>query len=200
MNLLTTELIPTLSDFRLVRSDRSFTSKFDASSQTFGSPVGYWKAELKFENTRRSRAQPLIATLWGLRGSAGRFLLFDWSASQASGVGGTYSVLASQENLPGSVRLTGIEPGAMVAIAGDYVSVNGELKGVLNTVTGDHLGRATVIFEPWLRKPVIGGETVDFDEPTGVFKLPPGYEVPRRSSRKLVVEEITVQAVEAIDP
>lgn len=191
--------IPVDSMFTLSRAERTLDSKFDKTSQTVSSPTGFWEFELRFKNIRRAQANELFARLWGLRGSTGRFELFDWSQQYADGVGGSYTILASPDNLPGSVRITGLPVNSTIALGGNYVSINGELKGLLESVNSDHLGRATVVFEPWLRKPVVGGETVNFDQPTGIFKLVPGFKVPRKSSKKLVLADLKIKGVEAID-
>lgn len=196
---LLTSLIPTECNFELVRKERSFESQFTGARQTLSSPVSYWTFEIKFENLRRTQAADLMSRLWGLRGASGRFLLSDWSAPSASGIGGSYLVMPGVTQLPGAVRIYNVPVGSTVAKAGDYVSINGELKGVLTDVVGDTYGQALIYFEPWLRNPVSGGETVNFDAPTGTFQLEPNFNIPRRTSKKLVLAEITITGTEAID-
>ncbi len=198
MDLLTS-LIPVECNFELVRQERSFDSQFSGAKQTLSSPTSYWTFELKFQNLRRTQAAELISRLWGLRGASGRFLLFDWSAQTASGIGGSYTAMTGVTQLPGAVRVNNVPVGETVAKAGDYVSINGELKGVLTDVVGDTYGQALIAFEPWLRNPVSGGETVNFDAPTGTFQLEPNFNIPRRTSKKLVLAEITITGTEAID-
>jgi len=198
VNLLT-PLLPVESNFELIRQERDFESSFTAAKQTLSSPTSYWAFELKFQNLKRSDAGELIARLWGLRGASGRFLLFDCSSPGASGIGGVYTTVAGAAHLPGQVLIQNVPTGKVIAKPGDYVSVNGELKGVLTEVVGDAFGKALVEFEPWLRKPVSGGESVNFDKPTGLFQLSPNMNIPRRTSKKLVMAELTITGREAID-
>lgn len=198
VNLLT-RLIPVESNFELIRQERSFESRFTGARQTLSSPTSYWEFELKFQNLRRDQANGLIARLWGLRGASGRFLLHDYSALNASGIGGNYTVATGLSHLPGLVTIQNVPAGQIVAEPGDYVSINGEFKGVLRQVVGDTYGKAVVEFEPWLRKPVTGGESVNFDSPTGTFQLKPNMNIPRKSSKKLVLAELTISGREAID-
>lgn len=194
---LLTDLIPVESNFELIRSERSFESAFSGHSQTVSSPVSYWRFELLFKNLRRAEANRLIATLWSLRGARGRFLLYDWSARSASGLGGRYVTVTGVKHLPGQVTIQNVPVGKVVAKAGDYVSINGELKGVLNEVIGDPFGKAIVLFEPWVRAPITGGEMVNFTQPTGQFQLEPNTNVPRKGSKKLVLSELTISGREA---
>lgn len=198
VNLLT-DLIPVTSNFEMARDEREYQSKFNAVTQTSGNPTGMWEVELKFENIRRADAAKLIARLWGLRGAAGRFRIFDWSAQYADGKGGTYQIEDAASALPGVVKIGNALPNTKLAMAGNYVSINGELKGLIADVVSDHLGKATLVFEPWTRQPVTNGDPVTFDKPTGVFKLKPGYKPPRKTSKTLVLAELTIPCVEVIE-
>ncbi|MGF1775905.1 hypothetical protein [Vibrio nomapromontoriensis] len=194
-----TQLIPVESEFTLTRNERLFTSKFTSASQSVSSPTGLWEARLEFANLRRSDAQVLIAKLWSLQGSAGGFTLYDWRSPKASGLGGAYSVTDYQQALPGKVAIqTGKTLGTVIAKAGDYVSIDGELKGLTETVTVDGLGKATLFFEPFMRKPVGLTSTATFDYPTGVFRLAPGFKVPSKASKKLVLSQLVIDCIERV--
>lgn len=195
MNLLT-DLIPVTSEFKLIRNERVFESEFTGDSQVLSDPVSHWQVTLSFENVPNKAAKKLIGTLAGLRGATGRFKLYDWSNCGASGIGGSYVVDYFSPSLPGLVALRNVPDGELVADVGDLVEVNGELKMVLNEVRGGIDGIAWVEIEPWLRTPVTGGETVNFDKPTGVFHLPPNFEIPRLTSKKLVHAQIEIEAIE----
>lgn len=196
--LLTTKLRPGLSEFKLKRTERVNKSKFTEASQVISSPTGLWTASLRFSNIRRADAQELIAFLLSLRGSYGQFRLFDWSAPSANGAGGSYPITQLSGALPGMVKLISAQPNTQLATAGDYVEINGELKGLLADVVTDASGVATVIFEPFLRSPANASTIINFDQPTGVFRLEPGYEVPRSTSRKLVMAELSIPCVEYV--
>lgn len=185
MNLLT-ELIPVTSDFKLIRKERGFESEFTGDTQVLTNPVSYWSVELVFKNVPNKAAKKLIGTLAKLRGAGGQFKLKDWSNGQASGVGGTYNVDYFETSLPGLIAIDHAPVGDLVADIGDLVEINGELKMVLNEVRGGVSGVAWVEIEPWLRTPVSGGEVVTFNSPTGVFHLPPNFELPKLTSKKLV--------------
>lgn len=196
--LLTTKLIPVDSEFTLGRTERTNKSRFTEASQTITSPTGLWRASIKFQNIRKADAQELIAFLWSLRGSYGTFRLFDWSAQQVNGVGGSYPITELSTALPGMVKLLSATPATKLASVGDYVEINGELKGLLADVVTDNFGVAVVIFEPFLRTPANAATVINFDQPTGVFRLEPGYQVPRKTSKSLVLAELTIPCIEHV--
>ncbi|MBY8232370.1 hypothetical protein [Vibrio fluvialis] len=196
--LLTTTLIPEISDFKLSRTERINKSKFTEASQVISSPTGLWTASLKFSNIRRADAQELIAFLWALRGSFGQFRLFDWSSPNADGTGGQYFITDVASALPGMVKMSSVHANTKIASAGNYVEINGELKGLVADVVTDNFGVANVIFEPFLRVPANAATMIRFDQPTGVFRLEPGYEVPRPTSKKMVLAEITIPCIEYV--
>jgi hypothetical protein len=154
---------------------------------------------LVFKNVPNREAKKLIGTLAKLRGAGGWFKLTDTANGVAAGIGGKYHVDGFESSLPGLVAINNVPPGELVAEIGDQVEINGELKLVLNDVVGGINGVAWVEIEPWLRAPTSGGELVSFDKPTGVFHLPPNFEIPRLTSKKLVHSEITIEAYEVIN-
>lgn len=196
--LLTEKLIPTLSEFRLGRTERVNKSAFTEAAQVIGSPTGLWTAQIKFENVRMTDAKELIAFLISRRGSLGRFRLFDWSAPSADGAGGTYPVTDISQSAPGLVVIITSSPSTKIASAGDYVEIDGELKALVADVIADELGKATLLFEPFMRTPITADTQVNFDRPTGEFRLVPGYKVPRLTGKKLVHSEITIDCIEAV--
>ncbi|MCG6233114.1 hypothetical protein [Vibrio furnissii] len=196
--LLTDVLIPSDCEFQLGRTERENKSKFTSASQIIGSPTALWEVSLTFSNVRTVQAKVLIATLLSMRGAAGRFQLFDWSAPAADGLGGTYYITNLSQAAPGLLMILTPNPSTKIASAGDYVGVDGELKALVADVVTDSLGYATVMFEPFMRNPVTADTQVTFDRPTGEFRLKPGYKVPRPTSKKLVIAEITVEAIEAV--
>ncbi|MGX9522501.1 hypothetical protein ACWX0P_27400 [Vibrio mediterranei] len=199
MTDLLTTLTPTESRFEMHRRERTHKSKFSEAEQVVSSPTGLWVATLKFKNLRRADAQSLISKLWSLRGATGSFALFDWSAPSATGEGGKYQITDYQHALPGKIAIdTGKPQNTVIARAGDYVSIDGELKGLVEDVVADHLGHAALFFEPFMRTPVTMTTQANFDKPTGVFRLKPGYKVPRHTSKKLVLAELTIDCIERV--
>lgn len=199
MTELLTTLTPAESDFELSRTEREFSSKFTEASQGISSPTGLWTVRLVFENLRRQDAQKLISTLWKLQGQTGSFKLYDWSAPAASGIGGEYSVTDYQHALPGKVFIITTHPqGTVIAKAGDYVSIDGELKGLTEDVIVDGANKAPLFFEPFMREPVTLTSKASFDTPTGIFKLKPGTKIPRKTSKKMVMSELTIECVERV--
>ncbi|MGL0943351.1 hypothetical protein ACSTDY_13745 [Vibrio vulnificus] len=196
--LLTENLIPTLSDFQLGRTERLNKSAFTEAAQVIGSPTGLWTAQVKFENVRMNDARVLIGFLISLRGAAGNFRLFDWSAPSANGAGGTYPVTDVSQSAPGLVVIITSSPSTKLASVGDYVEIGGELKALIADVNTDELGKATLLFEPFMRNPITVDTQVNFDKPTGTFRLAPGYKVPRLTGKKLVHAEIAIDCIEAV--
>ncbi|SHO58802.1 hypothetical protein [Vibrio quintilis] len=197
-SFLTTDLVPEECEFLLSRTERINSSKFTTASQVISSPTGLWTANLKFTNVRRAQAQELTAFLWSLRGAYGQFRLFDWSATEPNGAGGSYAITQLSLAAPGLVVLSSARPHTKLASAGDYAEINGELKGLTEDVITDSLGNATVMFEPFLRTPATAATQIKFNRPTGLFRLTPKYEVQRASSKKMVVAEISIECIEAV--
>ena len=56
-------------------------------------------------------------------------------------------------------------------LAGDRFSIANELHEVVVDVTADGLGAATLEFEPPLRAPLVGVETIKTTPPSGTFRL-----------------------------
>ncbi|MCG9624644.1 hypothetical protein L1D34_07295 [Vibrio mediterranei] len=199
MSELLTHLTPADCEFLLSRDERLFKSRFTSASQSVSSPTGLWEAQLKFTNIKRAEANALIGRLWKLQGAVGSFRLYDWRHPQASGLGGTYNVTDYQQALPGYVSIQTSHPqNRVIAKAGDYVSIDGELKGVTEDVVTDGTGKASIYFEPFMREPVGLTSSVTFDSPTGLFRLAPGYKVPSRSSKKLVLSELVIDCIERV--
>ncbi|MBE4620987.1 hypothetical protein [Vibrio navarrensis] len=196
--LLTEKLIPTLSEFLLGRTERLNKSAFTEAAQVIGSPTGLWTARIEFRNIRVSEARELIGFLISLRGASGRFRLFDWSAPSVSGAGGTYPVTDISQSAPGLAMIITALPSTKLASIGDYVEIGGELKALVADVTTDELGKATLLFEPFMRNPITVNTQVNFDKPTGTFRLAPGYKVPRLTDKKMVMASIAVDCIEAV--
>ncbi len=197
--LLTQSLIPTDSNFLLSRTERINKSKFTEAAQVISSPTGLWEVSLTFKNIPYLEYQALIGTLVSMRGTLGQFMLFDWSAPAANGAGGTYGIVNLSNAAPGLVEIDTALASTKIASAGDYVGIDGELKALVADVVTDSSGVATVIFEPFMRSPITAVTTVTFDQPTGVFRLKPGYKVPRPTrSKQIRVPEITIECVEYV--
>lgn len=69
------------------------------------------------------------------------------------------------------LNLYGADPSEPVFKAGEYFSVNGELKICTFDASSNSSGEVTVFFEPALRQPPPDSEAVNISKPTATFRL-----------------------------
>jgi hypothetical protein len=95
-----------------------------------------------------------------------------------------------------SLNIAGATPSTVVFRAGEYFTVNGELKIVTENCTSNGSGAATVKFQPALRESPSNGATLTINQPKAKFRL-----VDPRANWQIVPGKfylITVNAVELV--
>ena len=112
-----------------------------------------------------------LAAILGYKRSTGPDL--PWEVTESYGIG------VSEVRVSASFT----DEQAGVISAGDFISINNEIKLVTQGTIAVHGGRpAPIQFEPALRKPVAAGTPIETDAPTGRFRLttPPPTNVQGR--------------------
>lgn len=165
-------IVPNESVWGLKSNTHQFRSPFTGSVQTIEMAGSRWFATLTFNNLTAADRRTLTAFLTQLRGSSGRFYLYDHSHSTPSGVG-TGSPLVNGASQTGNSLVTdGWTPSQTgILKAGDYFEVNDELKMVTADANSDGGGNATISFEPPLRASPANNAAITVTNPTAIMML-----------------------------
>lgn len=143
----------------------SFTSPLNGSTQTAGRPGARWKATLEFENMDLAQGAALDGWLAAMDGMANRTNIFP---HHRPGTGATATVNgASQVGTTLNINCAANR----VFAAGDFFSVNGEMKMITASTLANSSGQATLSFSPMLRASPISGSNVVFTQPTALMML-----------------------------
>ncbi|TVO70912.1 hypothetical protein FHP88_15775 [Sedimenticola selenatireducens] len=167
-----TSLRPSDMQWRLQTNTTGFTSPFTGKTTTQEWPGARWMATLVYDQWRRHEIQAMEAFLVALRGSAGRFYLWNHARENPLGAA-TGTPLVNGANQVGANLITdGWTPNqAGILLAGDYIGAGGELKMVIADVDADATGSATIPIEPPLRYSPTDDSAVIVNSPTTTFKL-----------------------------
>lgn len=140
------------ASFGLRSNTQMFRSPLSGTVQTLEHPGSRWFATYTYRPRSRAEARQMKAFLTSLSGMAGRFFGFDPEALTPRGIG-TGTPLVKGASQSGSslitdgwtINTTGI------LLAGDFFTVNGELKMLTADANSNGSGEATLAFKPSLR-------------------------------------------------
>ena len=175
---MTTLAFPVLSvnpgtfEWRLESNTQILESPLTKAVQTIEQPGARWSATLGYINLIDPDVALLQAFLAQLRGMANRFTLANFERSTPRGIAtGTPLVNgASQTGTSLNTKgWTASQTGIMKA--GDYFTVNGELKMMAADANSDGTGLATLVFEPPLRASPADNAALTVNSPTATFML-----------------------------
>ena len=139
------------SRFGLRANSQSFESPLTRTVQTLELTGARWFATYELPPMKRDRSAIWMAWLTSLQGRAGRFYGYDPDCRRPRGTGAGTPLVngASQSGL--SLITDGWSVSQFVLRAGDYFTVNGELKMVTADASANGAGQATIAFTPSLR-------------------------------------------------
>lgn len=155
--------------WRLVHNTQTFISPLNGASQTVELPGARWEASLTWANLTDAEIRQVRAWLASLRGRAGRFYLHDMSHPTPAGTA-TAALVNGAGQAGASLVVDGMGAGATLK-AGDYFSVNGELKMLTADATANASGQATLVFEPPLRVSPADNAVLTLTQPTCTMRL-----------------------------
>lgn len=162
---------PDAATFRLQGNTTTFESELNAAVQHGEMPGAKWVANLAFTNRMKTQARMLKAFLTRLGGPVGRFRMSPPDLDQQ----GTYlgSGVVDGANQTGSaLNTTNWVPNQSgLAVAGDYIEVNGELKMITQDASADANGDAVLHIAPPLRRSPANSAPIETQAPKGVFYL-----------------------------
>ena len=188
---------PSSIEWGIKSNTQSFTSPLNSSTQTLELPGAHWYATLNFTNLNAEKGRILSAFLAQLRGSSGRFYLYDSAFSTPRGVA-TGTPLVKGASQTGSSLVTDGWTTSVTGIllAGDYIEVNSELKIVVADVDSDASGNATLSIEPPLRNSPSDNAPLTMTNPKTIMRLVDDNQT-KRSSTSIYSNNFTINCVEA---
>lgn len=180
---MTTITFPTLSraapasmEFNLISNTQTFTSPLDGSVYTSELPGARWAFSLDFPSLQEADAALLQAFLAKLRGQANTFTMHNWARPTPRGTAGGTPLVNNSSVSPttlqtgASIITKGWSAGATMK-AGDYFTMNTELKMCVADATADGSGNMTITFEPPIRNSPADNAAITVTRPTAVFML-----------------------------
>lgn len=181
--------------FSLMPNTQIFESPLNRSVQTVELPGARWLFSYNFESLESSDIRKLKAFLAQLRGASGRFYMEDKTYLRLGTAAGTPLVNGALQ--VGSTLITdGWTPSqALLLDAGDYISINYELKLITQAVSSDASGNATLTFEPPLRNSPIDDAVIVVNSPKAIFRLS-GDESDNFNLQPPFVADFTLDGVE----
>lgn len=200
---MTTLAWPTLSrsapasvEWTLQANTQVFESPLTRSVATLEIPGARWAVKFTLANLQESDTRLLQAFMYRLRGRAGRFTLHNFLRATPSGVATGTPVVYGASQTGASLVTAGWTPSTTgILKAGDFWSVNGELKMLVEDAASDGSGHATLVFEPPLRESPADAAALTVGLATATFRVA-GDDMPVVSNPGRI-SDITIDAVEA---
>lgn len=199
------DIIPDSSDWGIVYNTRIFTSPLSGAIQTLEMPGARWQASLTFNNMIPEESRKLMAFLVKLRGSSGRFYLFDHSINnprgntstqsgggKVNGPSQTGSLLKTYNWTPNTSNLF---------LSGDYIKFGSsgqqELKMISSNVSSDSSGVAYLSIEPPIRTSPVNDDIIVYNKPTAVMMLADDTQAKWSNTESIYLSNITIDCIEA---
>lgn len=165
------------SSFRLMRVVGESESPFTLETQTYKWPGERWEGEVTLKPMTYAESGAIKAFLAKLRGKHGYFLYGDpdFLARGPNGTAGGTPLVNGASQTGNELITDGWNNGEQVLNAGDFIQLdtgaNSELYMVVDDVTSDGSGNATINIEPALKSSPADDEAIVVTGAKGVFKL-----------------------------
>lgn len=185
---------PSSLSWRLESNTKTFRSPFNGSSQTVRFPGSRWRCTVQYDVLDEAQARKIEAVLAALDGEYGRVRIRDWGRDGKAPAG--TPIVSDAEQTGVLLATKGWRANTVVLRAGDYFTVNSELKKVTADVTSNASGVASIPFAPMLRNPPAANAAVEVLNPWGIFKLTDNSQGEIRRSPGLV-SSVTIEFEEA---
>lgn len=160
---------PSSLNWYLESNTKTFRSPFNGSSQTVRFPGSRWKCTVEYAVLEEAQARKIEAVIAALDGEYGRVKIRDWGRDGKAPAGSPVVSDADQTGV--ALTTKGWTANTLVLRAGDYFTVNSELKKVTADVTSNASGAATIPFSPMLRSSPAPNSALEVQNPWGIFKL-----------------------------
>ena len=190
-----TQQAPVALEWALQSNTQTFTSPLNGTVQTLELPGARWRASFTYQNLSDADAATLQAFLTKLRGQANRFTLYNFARPRPNGSQqGTPFVSGANQTGTSILTQGWLNSRSGVLKAGDFFSVNGELKMCVADVSSDYNGYATITFEPPLRASPANNTYLTLTNPTATFMLTEATS--KWVTRAPVLTDIQIDAIE----
>lgn len=158
--------------FGLQSNSQAFVSPLSGDTQTASYPGSRWAANFMLVPKTRADMAAVVAFLAQLDGMAGRFYGYDPAATTPLGVG-TGTPLVNGASQTGKSLITDGWTAGQTGIlkAGDYFTVNNEMKMVTADCDSDGSGNATISFTPALRSSPANNAAITVTNPKCIMRL-----------------------------
>lgn len=187
---------PAEMEWSLVSNTQSFTSPLSGAVQTVEMPGARWKVAFTLNVLDLSDSALLRSFMALLRGQSGRFYLWHLGHPNPRGVATGTPVVSGASQTGTTLVTSGWTPStANILRAGDYFTVNGELKMLVTDAASNGSGVATLTFEPPLRSSPPNAAAITTTKPAAVFKL--DDDAIRWTTRAPYFDAISIAATEA---
>lgn len=187
---------PAEIDWSLISNTQSFTSPLSGAVQTVEMPGARWRVAFTLSVLDTSDSALLRSFLAMLRGQSGRFYLWNMGCPIPRGAAtGTPVVSGAAQTGTTLVTSGWAISTANILRAGDYFTVNSELKMLVADASSNGSGVATLTFEPPLRSSPPNAAAITTTKPTAVFKL--DEDTVRWNTQVPFFDAISIAATEA---
>lgn len=160
-------LRPSKQSWAIVANGTSFVSPFSGATQTMGFPGSRWKTTLTFENMNDAESRLLETLIVRLNGQQHRVRLFDFGRPVVAQKGTPLVNGAGQSG--DSISTDGWAANTLVLSKGDFIQIATEYKQVLDDVTSNASGQATINIGPMLRYSPADNAVINVTAPSSVF-------------------------------
>ena len=174
---MTTYAIPTTVgfssvEFGLENNNQVFISPLSNSIQVSELTGARWYATFNLPPMKKENALEYIGFLQRLQGRVHSFSGYDPNHRSPSGTYGSSTLLVNGASQTGTSLITdGAQASTLVLKAGDFFSVNSELKMVTENATSDGSGNLTINFVPSLRSSPSDNASLTLVNPVCTMKL-----------------------------
>lgn len=163
------DVCPSSLTWRLESNTKTFRSPFNGASQSVRYPGSRWLCTVTLSNRTDQESRKIEALITALDGEYGRIRLRDWGRAGHKPSGSP--VVSDADQTGTQLHTSGWTPGQVIMRAGDYLTVNDELKLVTADTTSSATGAAVIPIAPMLRSSPPPGAVIEVSAPWGIFKL-----------------------------
>jgi hypothetical protein len=153
----------------MMGNSKSFRSPFNGATQTVRYPGSRWRCSIVLRNLKDAQARRIEALIASMDGEYGRIKLWDHGRTGRATLG--VPIVAEAEQAGVFLKTRGWTPNSTVLKMGDYITVNDELKMIVEDVSSDLTGAALLHIAPMLRSSPDIGAPIETRRPYGIFKL-----------------------------
>lgn len=164
-------VVPNTTTVELVANTATFISPITGAVQSIDRGGEHWRIALQFQSLTGDNRATMQAFLAKLNGQQHRFTLQNHAENQRGSFGGT-PLVAGAAQTGTTLNIDGCSLSVTNWIrAGDWFSVNGELKMAVADANSDGAGLATLTFVPRLRAAPPNNDPITTSSGTGTFLL-----------------------------